>query len=391
MKLGTLLLRNDVISLSQLETALRTQVLYGGRLGTNLVELGYLDLATLAEYLARILDLPMASQEMFESVSEDVVHDFGPALARRYEAFPLGYLPDGPDSMAVAMVDAHDGELVGKLSEELGSPVSPHVAPELRIYYYMEKHFAIARKARFVRVGTPGSTPGDGPERRRTQPVGGMALPPAMRLEPRRKPGDAESAVESAPAAADSSGPVAATGAGIADGAAPARNYREACAAIDTAEHREAIGDTLVAYARGRFGACVVFLLRDGNALGWRMYNSNPARADYRIEELSLPLAGISALQAAYDSSQIYRGKAPSPGKPIERALWNALGTAPEPREMLVVPVVVKKRVVNLIYAHATDGGPIDDTSLKKMGELAKRTARAYLRLIQAARTTAHD
>ena len=37
MKLGTLLLRNAAISLSQLESALRTQVLYGGRLGTNLV------------------------------------------------------------------------------------------------------------------------------------------------------------------------------------------------------------------------------------------------------------------------------------------------------------------------------------------------------------------
>jgi hypothetical protein len=44
MKLGTLLLRNAAIGLAQLEAALRNQVLYGGRLGTNLVELGFIDL-----------------------------------------------------------------------------------------------------------------------------------------------------------------------------------------------------------------------------------------------------------------------------------------------------------------------------------------------------------
>jgi hypothetical protein len=352
-------------------------------LGTNLVELGYLDLATLAEYLARILDLPMATQEMFESVGEGVVSEFGQVLARRYEAFPLGYQPDQPSSLAVAMVDAHDREAVAKLAEDVGSPVLPHVAPELRIYYYMEKHFGIARKARFVRVGTPGNTPESGPERRRTQPAGGMALPPSMRLEPGRKPASAAPGAVAAPVAAsdDTAG----------DEAAPALNYREACVAIDGADHREAIGDCLVEYARGRFDACVVFLLRDGNALGWRVHNSNPDRAAHPIEELSLPLGGISSLQAAYDSSQIYRGRAPSPGKPIERALWKALGTEFEPKEMLVVPVVVKQRVVNLIYAHAMGGGPIDDTSLKKMGELAKRTARAYLRLIQAAKSSASD
>jgi hypothetical protein len=381
MKLGTLLLRNDVISLSQLETALRTQVLYGGRLGTNLVELGYLDLSTLAEYLAQIMEVPMAAQEMFESVSEHVINDFGAVLARRYEAFPLGYLPDQPNSLAVAMVDPHDRELVDKLSEEVGGPVSPHVAPELRIYYYMEKHFGIVRKARFVRTGTPGTTPGHGPERRRTQPVRGMALPPSMGLELR--PASTAPGAERAPAAG------AENPAG--DDAASPVSYREVCAAIDGAEHREAIGDTVIEYARGRYGACVIFLLRDGNALGWRMYSSNPARTDYPIEELSLPLGGISALQAAYDSRQIYRGKAPSPGKPVERALWEALGTSPEPREMLVVPVVIKQRVVNLIYAHAIGGGPIDDTALKKMDELSRRTSRAYRRLIQEARNSARD
>ena len=62
MKLGTLLLRNAAIGLSQLEAALRNQVLYGGRLGTNLVELGFLDLELLSTYLAELTGLPVATR-----------------------------------------------------------------------------------------------------------------------------------------------------------------------------------------------------------------------------------------------------------------------------------------------------------------------------------------
>ncbi|MEJ7604487.1 MAG: hypothetical protein WKG01_41915 [Kofleriaceae bacterium] len=67
MKLGTLLLRNAAIGLSQLESALRNQVLYGGRLGTNLVELGYIDLELLSAYLAEP-GFPIATPTLLDDV-----------------------------------------------------------------------------------------------------------------------------------------------------------------------------------------------------------------------------------------------------------------------------------------------------------------------------------
>lgn len=401
MKLGTLLLRNDVISLSQLENALRTQVLYGGKLGTNLVELGYIDLGTLAEYLAEILGVPLATQEMFESVSEDVISDFSAALARRYEAFPLGYLSEQPGSLAVAFANPRDPEALARLAEDVGSPIFAHVAPELRIYYYLEKHYGITRKARFVRVGSLVPVPESVGERRRMQPAGGIVTPPVVRVEPRSKaaskststhgPGASRAAGASTSRAGSQPGKAPGARAGSERSAAPAgteppRSYREACAAVDQAANRDAIGDALIQYMRGRFEAAVVFLIRDGNALGWRLHNANPDRDTYPIEELSLPLGGISVLQTAYDSGQIYRGKSPSAGKPVERQLWEVLGTHPEPEEVVVVPIMVKQRAVNLLYVHAPGGGPIDDTSLKKLAELGKRAARSYTRLIQAAK-----
>lgn len=392
MKLGTLLLRNAAISLSQLEAALRAQVLYGGRLGTNLVELGYLDVSTLAEYLAESLGAPLATQDMFDSVAPAVIEHFGAELARRYVAFPLGYLDDPPDGLAVAVVDPHDDAVLEQLSEDSGYPIAPYVAPELRIYYYLEKHYGITRKARYLRAGNPEASPPEHKERRRWQPASGIVIPPPVRIEPRNKPSVSQPAPKrgsksrkqkpaSRPRKSDLS-------------------YLDACNALDMAEHRDDIGDVLIQYTAGRFGAAVVFILRDANAIGWRVHTAplavttakttaNPA-ANECIEELSLPLGGVSVLQVAHDSGEIYRGDAQSAGRPVERELWSALGVTKPPKDMLVVPVLLRQRVVNLIYAHGMGGGPVDDTAAKKLAELAKRASRAYARLIQAAKLAAH-
>lgn len=375
MKLGTLLLRNAEITLTQLEAALRTQVLYGGRLGTNLVELGFMDVDTLTLYLSESLGVPMATQEMFDTVAPAVIEAFGAERARRHEAFPLAGAR--PDVLPVAMVEPGSVADVARLSEELGVTVEPHVAPELRIYYYLEAHYGITRKARFVRMGTHEHRD-DHDERRRMQPAGGIAAVPKVLLSPRPADAPAAPAVDAAGVPAD------AARAGTLQGSI---TYLEACAAIDRADHRDIIGDVLVAYADMRFGVAAIFLLRDSNALGWRLHHESPDHADHLIEELSLPLGGISALQTAHDSGRPYRGGPVSAGMPTERALWQALGVTSPPEELAVVPVLVRSRVVNLVYVHGLGAGPLDDKYLAELEKLAARAGAAYERLLMMAKS----
>jgi hypothetical protein len=161
--------------------------------------------------------------------------------------------------------------------------------------------------------------------------------------------------------------------------------YGAACERIDTAGNREQIADALVDYARGRCDALVVFLIRDGNALGWRGYVAPPAKLARAIEDLSLPLGGASSLQASYDAGQIFVGPPPSPAKPVENTLWTALGAEPKPVDVLVVPVLVKQRAVNLIYVH-TLGGPPPQALVSELSDLASRAQTSYLRLIRQTR-----
>ena len=372
MKLGTLLLRNAAITLSQLETALRTQVLYGGRLGTNLVELGFIDVNTLTEYLAQSLNVPVATQDMFESVAQQAIDYFGADLARRYEAFPLHDAMLPAAVQAVAMVNPKADHQVAQLATELGKRVIPHIAPELRIYYYLEKHYGITRKARYVRVGSRGDQTRD--DRRRTQPAGGITMPAKVTFAPQGKAGNRVKRAKEADARAVS----------------PAKlDVEKARLLIRQARHRDAIADVLAKYAAGRFGVMALFLLRDNNALGWRLHHENPAYADYDIEALSLPLGASSVLQAAHDSGKPYRGGPISPGMPTERKLWTALGIETDPNEMLVVPVQVKLRVVNLIYAHGPGGGPLSDARVAELTRLCEVAGAAYANLITAAKSAA--
>lgn len=368
MKLGTLLLRNAAIGLSQLEGALRNQVLYGGRLGTNLVELGFIDLELLSSYLAELTGIPIATPTLLDGADPALLQKLGSEDAHRLRAIPLGKLDEDGGAIAVAMVEPTDRGALLQLTDRLGGTIKPYVVPELRALYYLEKLFGLPRRARFIRSGrerTDAPERAETSERRREQPAHGMVMPPAFTLEPRRRRQSSQMPLR---------------------GEVPhAITYGAACERIDTATHREQIADALAEYAKGRVDVLLLFIVRDGNALGWRGYLAPPAAAHLPVDEISLPLGGASSLQSAHDTGETFLGPPPSAAKPVESQLWSTLGITVEPVECLVVPVMVKQRAVNLIYVHQIGTTPSPQL-ITELSDLAARVQASYLRLIKQAR-----
>jgi hypothetical protein len=335
-------------------------------LGTNLVELGFLELDQMAGYLSRVLEVPQATPQHFERATAEALDALGPALADVYTAVPLGFQEDGDEKiLAVALAEPKNQQTLAKLSSQCGYPIRAYCAPELRLYYYLEKHYQLTRKARFVRAGTGKRGPDYLEDRRRSQPVHGVESPPAVLLVPHRR-GDTQSDGLVVPETRMSFG--------------------QAKHRIDDARDRERIGEILVEFSVGRCGAGVLFILRDQNALGWRVYSVDGVGMEDAVEELSLGLGGSSALQVARDSGKPYRGSAPSAGKPVERRLWEATGSRREPDEMLVVPIEVKGEVVNLFYAHPLPGKRFDDELHQELIELCNHAGEAYERLLADAK-----
>jgi len=158
-KLGALLVRKGLINQGQLEEALKAQMIYGARLGTNLVELEYLDLETLGAVLSEQSRYPQATIAEFEAVTSATLSAISAELAEKHFVFPLAV--DGR-KLKLAMASPTDMAAVDELSFTTGLRIIPCVVPELRLYLYLEKRYGIVRPERYIKLDSESSKTGAG-------------------------------------------------------------------------------------------------------------------------------------------------------------------------------------------------------------------------------------
>src|SRR5215470_8078287 len=153
-RLGELLVAAGLLAVEQVEQALRAQVLWGGRLGTNLVELHYLELDPLSKALGRQHRLPAALARHFEKADPALQRLLPAELAERFSCIPL--LRMGPEGhVVVASLAPLAPRPIAVIAEALAIETArlvPAIAAELRIRYQLERVYRIRRAARFLRA-----------------------------------------------------------------------------------------------------------------------------------------------------------------------------------------------------------------------------------------------
>lgn len=155
MKLGDLLVRLGRITAAQRDEALRAQVLYGGRFGTNLIELTSIDLDDIAQALGRQHQHPAALQAHFEQSDPTLQAKLKRYLAARWECIPLARLADDTGRVAIAVCEPLPQHALEEIALALGTRAGSLIvglAAELRIRYHLERVYGIDREARFLRV-----------------------------------------------------------------------------------------------------------------------------------------------------------------------------------------------------------------------------------------------
>jgi len=153
-RLGELLVAAGLLTGEQLDRALRAQVMWGARLGTNLVELGLIDLDVLTTSLGRQHHLPAALARHFDKVDCELQLLLSPDIAETFCCVPL--MRTGPRrDIVIAAASPLAKKALERIADEL--VVEPHqlivsIAAELRIRYQLERVYEIARPARFMRA-----------------------------------------------------------------------------------------------------------------------------------------------------------------------------------------------------------------------------------------------
>lgn len=412
MKLGEMLVRDGRLSEEQIDVALKFQARDGGRFGTILVEHGYVDLEALTVYLGLELGIPIATGAMLERAKRAAVRLLQPAQAFKHKCVPL-VVQDR--QLIAAIEDPHDFATLEALNQITGYRVLPRVAPELRIYYYIERYYGVPRPVRFVKFG-------DSPRGNESAADTGLPAPPLPGLppvpsSPVHAPGpqprlrstvkmkklfdetedlelDAEDLIDTldadTEAAAEAAPITAKPEPSIPLSVPPAPAERKSIAVdialreLATAADRNRIVEILLGGVASMFEAAVVFTVRDNMAFGWKAMGELPGHAN--VEHLLIPLEAPSVIQAALaaEGSVFHGPLAPST---VNSYIYKVLQCA-EPTQVTTGAISIGKRVVNVLYGHG-HAQPLGPVEIGVIQQLCRSAAEAYTRLIASSKKRA--
>lgn len=380
-KLGELLLQNGLITAEQLSAALHSQVVNAGRLGSNVVELGFTSVDAFSDLLAFQLGVPAVGPSDLASPDPRVLSAIPATICDKYKLIPFRLLGQ---TLHVALLDPLREDVLDYLRAGLRVQIKPFVAPQLRLLYSLERHYGIPRPKRFLRQ--PGS-PEPRDERRtylqptvaapETRPAGAAALPPSRP----RPPGGSVSGsfelvyldeVPRAPADdafdVEVELPTKTT--------AASRAGDQLLARIDQATARDELIKALVEPVNPSVTLSLLLLVRNEMAVG--LAASGTALPQKQVRSLVVPINTPSLLQRATADHVPLRAMA---GEDAMQAMIAAYLQAPAPQACCVVPVLLMERVINLICVQSK--APLSDGNVEFLQRVAERAALAYERLVR--------
>jgi hypothetical protein len=360
MKLGEILIQLGMLTSEQVKAILSDRSLLGGKLGTQLVERGILSTDQVSEALGRQMRMPAALQRHFDKADPAIVALLKPNLAARYMAIPLVADKSGAKRIVVAMATPQDVLVVDDVSFALGARVEPMIASELAIARNLKRFHNIEIK--LTRPGRPepasSSLSHEIPALAGVAPLAAHEVPPEMANE------RAEIHATLAPP----------PGAAVA--------LEDAVHRLSVAEHREQIADIVIDFMLPRFACGLIFLLRGPSAHVWRGFAPGvDARA---IETIAFPTSLPSMFRTAKERAMTFRGAPLADGSHLHAQIWKYL-RCPAPSDVVVIPIAIGQRIVNLVYAHASSGAMLD-ANVRELQALCTTMGSSFIRLIQRAK-----
>ncbi len=443
-RLGEILVKAGACSEAAVRDALKNQIIFGGRLGTNLLEIQAVSEEAIATALGKQHGLP----SVFGTVTLDPAATalLTPEIADRYDAIPY-VLQDR--RLALVVVDPRNLAMLDEVAFATGKAVHPIVAPEARVWALLREHYAIDRHLRgidvdfarierkvdgagaveappptlsnlsldlmnegeFAALYAPRVTapPAAVPVRSPPPPVV-RAAPPQAAAPPAPPPAELEDVIEltdllepDAPAFPPPAAPISPHVAAEVLAALSQRpghappahlvfprtpkpepsplSFGEASRFLEGVDERDAIAQTVLRYARSKFKRALLLTVHRGAAHGWAGLGEKLGPEAVRHMHLALGTPGI--LDTVVRTQAHFLGPIPKTDANIR--LLKALGGG-VPGNAFLVPILALGRVVNVFYADNGKGAFVDSGNVGELLILATRIAKSYGALLERVR-----
>jgi hypothetical protein len=334
-RIGEALVQRGLISAEQLGTALQVQHALGGSLGANLLELGLITERNLGQTLAELLRARYASPEFLNDLRGPVLKALPRPLIEKHQAVPIKL-----DRNTLHLLVANLTNLSG-LSRSTGFRIIPWVAPEVRVFHELQRHFGIQMIPRYSEIaGRLESGKTDDTESTQPGPYVSVGLD-TMELET----GAAEEASEPGEVKA----------------------LAEQLCGVDGDD--EAVG-IMLDQAIQWMANCVMFRVSDNTA---RIWDARSSFVDRHVRSsVAIPVASGSLLELLA-VHPYFNG--PTPTENSYQLFFTQLGL-PVPYQIMLLPIKVGSRLVAIFYGDGGVTGEIKGT-LEDQLQLARKLALA--------------
>jgi type IV pilus assembly protein PilB len=166
VKLGELLLKENMVTPQQLQEALSHQKMNGGKLGKAFVSLGYVRDEEITSLLSRQYGVPSINLDHFE-VDPSIIKIIPAETTRKYQILPLSR---SGATLTIAMADPTNVFAMDDIKFMTGYNVEPVVASESSLEEAIEKYYGSTRSLQLkqdlasqVGLGAGGLKLGEGP------------------------------------------------------------------------------------------------------------------------------------------------------------------------------------------------------------------------------------
>ncbi len=418
MRLGELLLEERIITPEALEEALESQVVHGGRLGTNLVELGLVAEQDLARVLGRQHNVASASGEMVPDPRALELVDLN-------DADEKDYLPMRMDAtrMSVAVLNPHDIGTLDALAFKTGKRVVPVVIPEFRMNQLQRRYCKAFRAMRAIDMNVIRPTRKQQEEEKAAEKVadlmseeefqslyaqaltGGAAEEPEEVLELVEAvveeepapvvqgyepevvpPVHEEPVVEGTPIVVPPPVPevvpprVARPRVAVPVAPEPPSTpltFAEAQAELSRSSDREQVATTVLRFAVGKWRRSLLLSVQGNLVTGWRGMGKGVREA--AVKRIGIGLQGPSTFRLVRDTRSHYVG-------PVKRdaasGLFYKLLGGDYPTTAVILPLLVRGKLVHLLYV---DNGPgqLTPPDVGELLILSQSVGRSYEAMIR--------
>jgi len=386
----------------QVEEALARQVIYGGDLATNLMEVARVDEATLTLLIAQSMDLPPAPAGELPIAQSSVRALVPPEMAVARAVVPLAR--EG-EKLVLAVAEPLPREIEEQLGFALGLGIDQRVAAVVRVRQAISRVYGVPLERRMQRLvarlsGEPASAhgsmppplgaaphvpeaprPPSAPPPRTTSRSFPAVRPPSTPAHPATQPPrKMDSAPPSAPLAVEHR--VGLLQREPTASARPAKRRRGPItldAAKDEAEEagdRDALLDLYFDFSRQFFDYAALFLVHGDIAEGRDAFGTGASRD--KVVGIGVPLDLPGVMSAARDKRAAVIAKVAADG--LDAVLMTDL-QRPRAAEVAIVPLIVRTRAVALLVGDCGDQG-IDRASVHSVTYFAGVIGKAFERII---------